>query len=163
MPRRPYSRRHKTNEASPAKESTFQARVIQCARANGWQITIADTQENSPLYKHLHYWFRGKMKKVLDFLLARRREDFLLCYHTHNSERSAPGWPDLALVHPCGKLIFIELKQEGKYPTTEQRLWLAALSRAAEVNPLVEVFLWKPADWDEVVEALGGRDSRLFL
>lgn len=166
MPGKPYGRRCKPAQASPseAKESTFQSRVIQCARLNGWQITVADTREGSPLYQHLYRWFRGKMKKVLDFLLARRRQDFLLVYHTHDSRLSAPGFPDLVLVHPTnGRLLFCELKQEGKYPTTEQRLWLSALSRVAEENPLVEVHLWKPSSWSEIVETLGGMDSRLFL
>ena len=159
-----HRRRCKNALASPSKESTFQSRVIQCARLNGWRVDVtAATNEDHPLHKHLRHWFRGKLAKVRRFLFDRRKHDFLLVYHTHDSRRSAPGFPDLVLAHPDGRLIFAELKRGGQYPTTEQRLWLAALSRVAEENPLVETKLYRPADWEQIVEDLGGVDSRLFL
>lgn len=61
------------------------------------------------------------------------------------------GFPDLVLCHP-GKhrLIFAELKQDGRYPKAEQRMWLNALRMAG-----CEVFVWRPKDWPQVVhEAL---------
>ena len=160
----PYRRHRKATQASPSKEGNFQSRVIQCARLNGWRVDVtAATDEDHPLYKHLHHWFRGKLAKARQFLFDRRKHDFLLVYHTHDSRRSAPGFPDLVLAHPDGRLIFAELKRDGQYPKTEQRLWLSALSRVAEENPLVEVFLWRPSDWENIVHSLGGVDSRLFL
>jgi hypothetical protein len=71
------------------------------------------------------------------------------CYHTGDSRRSEPGYPDLTLVRR-GVLVFAELKTEGGKPTAEQRAWLADL----EAVPGVTVRLWRPSDWPEVVSLL---------
>lgn len=63
-----------------------------------------------------------------------------LVYHTHDSRHSAKGFPDLCMVRGQ-RLLFVELKRDGKHPTTEQRQWLDRLCRPAEV------FVWRPADW----------------
>jgi hypothetical protein len=83
-----------------------------------------------------------------------------LTYHTHRSDRSEPGFPDLVLVRQ-GRLIFAELKRQKTRPTTAQRRWLDALTVVAaplEVpdpcgfetdQPFpspVEVHLWRPLD-----------------
>lgn len=155
---------------SPMLESRFQSRIIECARHNGWRIDIEDTYQDR--YPHVFYALCQRFtklehitKKLRDFLFGRRSGDFLLAYHTHNSERSAPGFPDLVLVHPRKrKIIFAELKRDGEYPTTEQRLWLAALSTIEEACPHnVTVALWRPADWPEIVHELGGFDPRFFV
>lgn len=52
------------------------------------------------------------------------------------------GWPDLTVVGPGGAL-FRELKQDGRYPTAEQRLWIASLTTAG-----LDAAVWKVADWD---------------
>lgn len=49
------------------------------------------------------------------------------------------GWLDLVIV---GRgLLFRELKAAGKYPTPEQRQWIAWLTAAGQ-----DVGVWKPAD-----------------
>ena len=150
-------------------ENQFQARVITCARANGWRIDIADVhpaaQKHSPtpLHDHLKAWL-GKipLRKVYDFLVGKKQQLFTFAYHTHDSRYSQGGYPDLTLVHPNNRrVIFAELKKRGGYPSTEQRLWLAALSCALEYTPNVSVHLWDPDDWPEIVEALGGIDTGL--
>lgn len=63
-------------------------------------------------------------------------------YHTHRSDRSEPGFPDLVCVHPrTGQLLVAELKTERGLPTTEQTAWLGALRLAG-----LDVFLWRPSD-----------------
>lgn len=52
------------------------------------------------------------------------------------------GWPDLTVVGPAGAL-FRELKQDGRYATAEQRMWIAALAKAG-----LDAGVWKTADWD---------------
>jgi hypothetical protein len=64
------------------------------------------------------------------------------------------GWPDLTLVRPP-RLLFVELKSERGTLRAEQRDWLDTL----RLLPMAEVYLWTPADWDELVEILTGTRS----
>lgn len=65
-----------------------------------------------------------------------------LAYHTHDSRRSNPGFPDLVLVRGT-RLIFAELKREGGRVTGPQDEWLGALSFVQNVS----VYVWRPSDW----------------
>ena len=147
-------------------ESQFQARVIVCARANGWRIDVGDVHPKAPetpVHSHLSALL-GKipLKKLWDFLMGKRQHLFTLAYHTHDSRNSQGGYPDLTLVHPNKRLVlFAELKKRGGYPTLEQRIWLAALRCALEETPNVSVHLWDPDDWPAVVATLGGIDTGL--
>lgn len=64
-----------------------------------------------------------------------------LTYHTYNSMRSNPGFPDLTMVHPEHGLVFIELKTEKGRVKPDQKTWLAALKAA---DQYAEV--WRPRD-----------------
>ncbi len=77
-------------------------------------------------------------------------------YHTHDSRRSAPGFPDLVLVRPP-RLIFAELKSEKGRLRPEQRVWLEALSGCIEAP---ESYLWRPRDLQEVQKVLRRGESR---
>jgi hypothetical protein len=58
----------------------------------------------------------------------------LLHYHTHRSQKSEPGFPDSAIIHPSGGTLFLlELKREWERPTLAQQRWLDALSKATAV------------------------------
>lgn len=66
-----------------------------------------------------------------------------LSYHTHDSRRSDPGWPDVALVHPGRGLFMVrELKSMTGRVTPDQRKWIRGLE-AADVN----VGVWRPIDY----------------
>jgi hypothetical protein len=88
-------------------------------------------------------------------------------YHTHDSRRSAAGFPDLVLVRGP-ELLFVELKTDRGLPTAAQTAWLEALgevgeavaewthghgpdARAGESPPAVEAHLWRPAMFDDVI------------
>jgi len=81
-----------------------------------------------------------------------RREGWL-CYHTHRSERSEPGFPDLVLTKP-GRLIFAELKSATGKLTPFQHTWLDLLRHSVAH---VEVYCWRPADYAEIVAILTRR------
>jgi len=71
-------------------------------------------------------------------------------FHVTNSRRSAPGWPDLALVRD--RLVMAELKAEGGRLSKDQVRWIALLETAG-----VEVHVWRPSDLPAVTEVLRRR------
>jgi hypothetical protein len=82
-----------------------------------------------------------------------------LCYHTHRSDHSAAGFPDLVLVRalPGGdrRVIFAELKTMKGKVSPAQREWLAGLGFVADLSKgHVEVHCWRPCHWDQVRERL---------
>ena len=83
-----------------------------------------------------------------------------LVYHTYDSRKSVPGFPDLVMVRN-GSLLFAELKSEKGKVTPEQREWLFELGGVSVIPDnrssaawTYEVRLWRPSDWDEIVEVL---------
>jgi len=69
------------------------------------------------------------------------------------------GFPDYIAVRN-GKLLIFELKSDKGKPSNAQVEWLMDLmmvAAAAElrVGGIIEVKLWKPENWDEIVEMLG--------
>jgi hypothetical protein len=48
------------------------------------------------------------------------------------------------------RLILAELKRDGEEPTAEQRGWIHDLYCVCTI----EVYVWRPADWDEIVRIL---------
>ena len=72
-----------------------------------------------------------------------------LCYHTHDSRRSQPGFPDLIMVRGY-RMVALELKVGKRKPTVDQVRWLAALREVWQVDALVA----RPDDWDNVMELL---------
>ncbi len=70
-------------------------------------------------------------------------------YHTHDSRRSAPGFPDLILCRGP-RLLALELKRDGGRPTRPQLEWLHVLGQV----PGVEARIVRPADWPAVQDLL---------
>ena len=73
-----------------------------------------------------------------------------LSYHTYRSTKSEPGFPDLVLVRPP-RVIFAELKTENGVLTWSQEVWLDRLARC---EGGLETYMWRPSDWDQIVEQL---------
>lgn len=84
-------------------------------------------------------------------------------FHVWRSTRSPAGFPDAVLVKPP-RLLFCELKSEDGRLTQEQTDWLADLgaiamaSRQRDAAPLIETYVWRPHNWDEIVRILA-RDA----
>ena len=72
-----------------------------------------------------------------------------LVYHTHDSRRSAAGFPDLVLVGK-GRVIFAELKTERGRLRRDQVKWLQSLGACRGV----ECYEWRPHDWNQIVRIL---------
>lgn len=72
-----------------------------------------------------------------------------LVYHTHDSRRSEPGFPDLVLVRG-DRCLFREIKTETGRVSEAQVTWSVALCDAG-----ADWALWRmPQDWDWIVETL---------
>lgn len=74
-----------------------------------------------------------------------------LPYHTYDSRRCAPGFPDLVLVRENDRVIYAELKVPGNRLTQHQVAWRQALLSAGQ-----DYRLWYPGDWDEIQAVLTG-------
>ena len=86
------------------------------------------------------------MAEVLNLLSLRRWR----CYHTFDSRRSAPGFPDIIAVRGR-RMLAIEVKTEAGKVTDEQLEWLRAF---AEV-PGVDAFILRPGnDWRQLEATL---------
>lgn len=74
-------------------------------------------------------------------------------YHTFDSRRSQPGFPDLVLVRD--RVIYVELKREQGKLTDAQAGWLDRLNRAG-----AETYCWRPHDWEDAGMTLARREAR---
>lgn len=67
------------------------------------------------------------------------------------------GWPDLTLVRARDRrLIFAELKREAEDPKPDQVAVLEILSELAYgvvIDPKIEVYVWRPSDLRDPIEA----------
>lgn len=98
-------------------------------------------------------------RQLLDAVLGTPRKPGLALaygwrgYHTHRSQHSPAGFPDLTLVR-AGRLVFAELKTERGKTTGDQDAWLEDLGLVADYTdpapddlaPAVAVYLWRPSD-----------------
>lgn len=87
--------------------------------------------------------FQGQVVKIARLLGWKH------IYHPWTSLHSASGWPDLFMIRGS-RAIAAELKRPAGRVTALQQAWLDAL---AEV-PGIETFIWRPADWNSIVEVL---------
>ena len=71
-------------------------------------------------------------------------------YHSHDSRRSQPGFPDLVLVRE--RVIYLELKREKGSLSDKQRDWIRALVKAD-----AEVYVVRPRHLEAIGRVLAGR------
>lgn len=79
-------------------------------------------------------------------------------YHTHDSRRSDPGFPDLCLVHSKqDRCLFAELKRQNGRSRPDQLIWADNLKALS----YVEYHLWRPSDWlaGDVTRILAARPA----
>ena len=90
----------------------------------------------------------GMKERDLQALVVRLARSLgWLAYHTFDSRRSEPGFPDLVLVRE-DRVLFRELKTEKGRATPAQTTWIAALTAAG-----MDAGLWRPVQWfDRTIE-----------
>jgi hypothetical protein len=95
-------------------------------------------------------------RELLDAIRAACKWGGLLCYHTHDSRRSEPGYPDVTVCGPRG-VLFRELKSDRGRLSSEQWTWLERLTEAG-----ADADVWRPDSWpDRVLTELAGIGGRL--
>lgn len=77
-------------------------------------------------------------KQLQEHVIALARRLGWLAYHTHDSRRSEPGFPDLVLVREV--VLYRELKAANGVLSPAQKTWLQGLSVAG-----CDAGLWRPA------------------
>lgn len=76
-----------------------------------------------------------------------------LVFHTHDSRRCTPGFPDLILIHPGKKrMVVAELKTVSGQIDEAQQIWLHGFSQVA-TRP--QVYVWRPGELEEINNVLG--------
>jgi hypothetical protein len=75
-----------------------------------------------------------------------------LIYHTYDSRKSEPGFPDTVMTDGTSLLIY-ELKDNHRKPTHEQETWLNLLAHTGKV----ECGIWRPRDLPAITERLTRR------
>jgi VRR-NUC domain len=88
-------------------------------------------------------------RDLQDQVLALARIFGWKVFYPWTSVHSAAGWPDLALVK-APRFVVAEIKTQRGRLTAAQRDWLEEL----EDYPGIEVFVWRPSDWPQIVEVL---------
>lgn len=63
-------------------------------------------------------------------------------YHTFDSRRSQPGFPDLVLCRPP-VLMFLECKRQTGSLSEDQHHWFERLSRCVD-----DTYVVRPSDWE---------------
>lgn len=72
-----------------------------------------------------------------------------LCYHTYNSRRSVPGFPDLVLAKG-GLVLMVECKTDTGTISNDQIAWLLS----------AQGVIWRPKHWDVIEKSL--KDGRAY-
>src|SRR5690349_561238 len=114
--------------------------------ADNWEMTIQEFKE---------YALRTTKEKDWHLIVEQfARIMGWTHYHTYDSRKSDPGFPDLVLIRD-DRLIFVELKaQRGKLSPDQER-WQELIYGVAGACPAhVSYYCWKPENFDTMVEAL---------
>lgn len=80
-----------------------------------------------------------------------------MMYHTYDSRRSDPGFPDEVMVHPKRlRVLFVEFKNETGKLTQPQWEWLNALVLSGQ-----EAAVWRPQQMDKIAKVLDANNHSL--
>ena len=71
------------------------------------------------------------------------------------------GWPDLTLIHPSGRLLFLELKGPRGVPSPEQLKIMRLLQTVQRFSfGRVKAYVVKPREWASIVRLLEGPNRK---
>ena len=97
--------------------------------------------KRNPKYNITEKIFQGQVIKIA-------KAFGWLCYHTYDSRRSEPGFPDLVLVRD--KILYREIKTEKGRLTAAQKTWGERLKKAGG-----DYDVWRPSMVEQIITELG--------
>ena len=115
-------------------------------------MTGNPTAKAAAPYRDMH-----ETKEFMPAVIAMAEMRGWRVYHTHDSRRSAKGFPDLCMVRGS-RLLFVELKSVKGVVAPEQHEWLLALREVVESEgdsgygsggTGIGVHLWRPEQWHD--------------
>ena len=132
------------------------ARCPNCDAKIGWMGRMVDRPAcpkcgHRPPQAELEAPSFADEKAFMAWIVGIAKVNGYVAYHTLWSKGSKRGFPDLTLARMGGPLIFIECKMDDVKTTPAQRAWGHILR---SVGGHVRYFLWRPADWAEIVLVL---------
>lgn len=89
------------------------------------------------------------MQVIIDFA----RSIGWLVYHTRDSQKSAPGYPDVVMLRGSRQVV-AEFKSGHGAVASAQVIWLTAYRDAG-----AETYVWRPQDKEEIVRILTRRSA----
>lgn len=122
----------------------------QCAVAGNERRPDRGTNLNLSNYAEARTTIPGEELSEEDFqarIIERAKETGWKHYHTNNSRKSVPNFPDLVLWKT--RVVFAEVKKETGEPTAGQLTTMEELKAAG-----AEVYLWRPSDWKTILTIL---------
>lgn len=126
----------RSKEVIPKEWVTHKTKIPKGTIPSSFTMTAAELREREVL----GWSERTLQEHVIDLA---RLCGFVLVYHTHDSRRSQPGFPDLVLVNVLtGRVLFRELKSSKGVISKEQRRWADGLRAAGADHAF-----WYPKDW----------------
>lgn len=126
----------KTKPVVPSVWATHKTKIPPGTVPSSFTMTAAELREREILS-----WSERQFQEVV--LEAARARGFTLQYHTHDSRRSQPGFPDLVLVNPrTRRVLFRELKSAKGRVSEAQKQWGDGLVAAG-----ADFAFWYPSDW----------------
>jgi len=91
---------------------------------------------------------REREAKFMAWVIREAKQLGWLVYHTHDSRRSAPGFPDLVLTNGR-RTLFAELKTNSGKVTVAQMQWLTHLGHSGQA-----VHVWRPRHKEMILRCL---------
>jgi hypothetical protein len=99
-----------------------------------------------------HYVREMSERQFQDLLVETAITLGYVTYHTHDSRRSDPGFPDLVCVKPGRPVLFVEVKAEKGRVSPIQQLWVDTINEASGDAMALVI---RPRDWMVFLELLG--------
>lgn len=113
-----------------------------------WDMTAQELR-----LRQMNSWSEKQFQDAV--ITTAKSMGYTLIYHTYDSRRSEPGFPDLILIHPGkGITLWRELKSAKGRLSPAQKKWIEGARAAGN-----DIDVWRPADLasERIIRELSGK------